>query len=326
MKLKKYEQKWLGVLDLFEPKEGQTIIEPHGKGEGYWVGAPCVIYDTDRKKFYLYYRIRKPRPVRGGECRIAESEDGINFKDIWGLKKEDLNSDSIEKSYIVKKPDGKYFLYISYVDPEDGRWRIDVMEAESPDKFSTSSMKKVLTASDIKAEGIKDPYVILLGGLYYMIVSYAPTPKKKVSYEEMHGTRDIYNTGVTKSHTGLCISSDGVNYKWLGDILSPSEDGWDSYASRISCLLYLPPVFIGFYDGSKTVKENYEEKTGLCISLDLKNYEKISTSSPVLVSPYASKSLRYMDVVQFEDSIYFYYEFAREDGSHEIRMNKVNIE
>lgn len=320
------EKRWLGVLPLFDPQEGTTVLEPPESSTGYWVGAPSVLYDNKTSKFYLYYRIRKPRPARGVKCYIAESKDGVKFVPVWDATKEDFPSPSIEKACIVKTPDMKYRLYISYVDPENNQWRIDMMEASSPEKFRVDKRKKILTTSSVKCEGIKDPYLLIVGGKYYMIVSYAPTPDK-VSEDlkkKMHITADVYNTGITKSHTGLALSYDGVNFKWWGDILSPGKN-WDAYASRISCVVYLPPVFTAFYDGSASVNENYEEKTGIAISFDLIHYEKLTLEKPKLTSPHASGCLRYMDDVIVGEDIYYYYEYARSDGSHELRMNKVKL-
>jgi len=324
--LRGQEKRYIGVLLLFNPQKGITVLEPTGKGSGHWVGAPSVLYDEDTSKFYLYYRVRKPRPVRGGECYIAQSNDGVKFSPIWQAKKEDLNSSSMEKSCIIKTLEGKYRLYISYVDPVDSRWRIDMMEASCPVDFNITRRKPILTASSSKCEGVKDPYVLTIGRRYYMIVSYASiygTVNGELR-KKMHATADAYNTGLIKSRTGLAVSNDGVNFNWWGDILSPGKD-WDAYTSRISCILYIPPVFTAFYDGSSTVKENYEEKTGLAISFDLMHYDKITEKKPILTSPYASGALRYMDGIIVEDDIYFYYEYAREDGSHELRMNKVRL-
>ena len=53
------------------------------------------------------------------------------------------------------------------------------------------------------------------------------------------------------------------------------------------------------------------------------NYQHVTDKAPILVSPHASGSLRYMDVVRLGEDIYYYYEYARADGSHELRMNKV---
>ncbi len=317
--------KSIGVLPLFNPEEGKSIKEPLGIGSGYWVGAPSVVYDYEKAKFYLYYRIRVPRPGRGVECRISESEDGIHFTDIWQAKKEDFPTDSMERASLIKGLDGRYKLYISYVDPADNKWRTDLTEADSPGEFHLSSRKKIFTASDISAEGVKDPYVVIIGGIYYMFLSYVPTPLEldEDMKEKMHKTADVYNTGLAKSKAALAISKDGLNYTWMGDVMTPSLLGWESYTARICSIGYLPPVFTVFYDGCRGVSENYEERTGIALSWDLKSFQNLTKDGPALMSPNGQGSLRYMDLVQFKDEIFYYYEYTREDGSHELRLNRV---
>ncbi|MBD3182056.1 hypothetical protein GF312_07180 [Candidatus Poribacteria bacterium] len=316
----------VGMAPLFDPKEGITILEPPGEGKGYWIGAPGAIYDEEHKKFYIYYRRRKPREMdgeievgRGYECGISESTDGINFTEIWTASKRHFGSISVERSAIVKIPKGKYRLYISYVSPEDNKWKIDMLEANSPGEFDPATRKPILDPNDCDCEGVKDPYIIIVGGLYYMLVSYATTPKAET--EGLHDTADIFNTGKTSSNTGLALSSDGVDFKWMGDVLAPPGKGWNAYASRVTCVLYVPPVFNVFYDGGADVGENYEEKTGLAISFDLMNYHHVTLDKPLLVSPHASGCLRYMDAIRLDGKIYYYYEYARPDGSHELRVN-----
>ncbi|MEW6360293.1 MAG: hypothetical protein AB1696_28425 [Planctomycetota bacterium] len=320
-------KKWLGVAPLFDPKKGKTVIEPLGKGEGYWAGAPSAMYDDETKKFYLYYRLRKPRPVRGGIVEIAESRDGVKFKKVWRCTREQLNSQSIEKTAIIKTPQGRFRAYISYVDSADARWRIDMMEADSPAKLDPKKRVKILTAADIGVEAVKDPAVYLIGGIYTMILSIAVIPKKLTAAQKnkMHSTADVHTTGITLSATGLALSTDGVNFEYLGEVFSPSKDGWDKYCARINSVLYLPPLYTAFYDGIPSEKENYEEKTGLAVSTDLTDFVRLTTDGPILTSPHASGALRYIDAFVLKDSIYYYYEYARKDGSHEVRLNKVAL-
>ncbi len=315
---------WMGIAPLFDPEEGTTILEPPGEGKGNWVGAPGVIYDDDKGKFYIYYRRRKPRgiePDRGYECGISESSDGVNFHEIWTASKNSFGSISVERGALVKTLDGKYRLYIGYVAPEDNKWKIDMVEADSPENFDPATKKLILAPEDCGVEGVKDPYILIVGGKYYMLVSYATSPKKPT--EGLHDTADIFNTGKTTSNSGLALSSDGINFTWAGDVLSPPGVGWNAYAARITTMLYVPPVFNVFYDGGADVEQNYEEKTGLAITFDLMNYQHVTDQKPLLVSPHASGSLRYMDVVRLGNDIYYYYEYARPDGSHELRVNKV---
>jgi len=319
-----------GYLPLFDPRQGETVIEPLQAGVGWWAGAASALWDDEQQCFYLYYRLRKPRELgRGTDCRIARSTDGLHFQDVWGATKEDLHAESVEKASLVKTPDGVYRLYMSFVTPADGKWRISVMEARRPEELSCASAVHVLGPEDIGAEGVKDPYVLAVGAGWYMIASYAPTPQ--VSAERaarMHATGDVYNTGVTKSHTGLAVSSDGLKFHWLGDVMSPGEGlaasaGWDAYAARVSSVIHRPPLFVAFYDGSATVEENYEEKTGLAITWDLREYMRLTPDGPALTSPHASGSLRYLDAVEAPDGIHCYYEYARPDGSHELRLSVI---
>jgi hypothetical protein len=62
---------------------------------------------------------------------------------------------------------------IRYVDPADGRWRIDLCEANSPDGFRLDAARPVFTAGDIQAEGVKDPFLFRVAGQYHMIFSFA---------------------------------------------------------------------------------------------------------------------------------------------------------
>lgn len=317
---------WYGVLPLFDPGEGTTIIEPPGHGKGYWAGAPSVLFDAETQKFYLYYRLRKPRGEgRGYECRIAESGDGVHFTTIWRAIKEELNSPSLERAALVKCLDHRYRLYLSYVDPEDNRWRVDLLEAASPREFDVQRRTKVFGAADIGAEGVKDPVVVIVGRKYYMYLSYAPAVTDAVPElrAKMHATADVYNTGMTKSCTGLATSLDGQSFTWLGPVLTPGDEGWDSYETRLSTLVYTPPVFTAFYDGIPSVEENYEEKTGMAITFDCRTFERVTPAGPLLTSPYGAGSLRYVEGVPVGEDFYFYYEYARPDGAHELRLSVV---
>ncbi|PNR92577.1 hypothetical protein [Petrotoga sp. 9PWA.NaAc.5.4] len=320
-----FTSKYFANLPLFDPVEGIMIKEPYGKGNGYWVGAPYVFYDHILNKFFLYYRIRKPKPIRGGEVRIAQSDDGVKFDDILTIKKEQLDSESIERSSFLRCLDGVYRMYISYVDPQTRKWRIDMMEANHPKNFKVENRRKIFTAEDLGIEGIKDPYVFIVGRKYYMIVSYAEALKNPSPdiQEKLHQNGDVYTTGLTKHPTGLATSLDGINWKWEGKILEVSENGWDKYQARINSVIYVPPVFIGFYDGSASEKENYEERCGLCMSFDLKSFESITPNGPILESPYSTHSVRYVDFLEKDDEIWYYYEFVREDDAHELRLAKV---
>lgn len=314
-------RRWARCCD-FDPNDGTVVREPLGEGPGYWAGAPGVAYDKKFGRFYLVYRLRRPRgvePDRGAEIRIASSRDGIGFDDIWTGKKDQLGTSSIERCSLFHLPEGPWRLYLSYVDPADGRWAIGMVEAEAPDEFDLGQTRPVLTASQIAAEGVKDPFIFDVAGLYHMIVSYAAiaTP---ASSRELHGTHDAYNTGLIISCSGLATSTDGVNWNWECDLLRPQVGAWDAYASRICSLWYCPPVWLALYDGSVDVGENYEERCGLAYSFDLRTFHRVTRTAPLFQPLEAKGALRYFDVVALPDVTYFYYEMARPDGSHELRV------
>lgn len=306
--MKGEEKRWIGILPLFDPEEGKTILEPPGSGPGSWVGGESIIFDTELNRFYLYYRLRNPRQggdpkERGFECRIAESSDGFHFRDIWSSTKQDYKAASLERGALVKSLEGKYRLYISFEDTLIGKWKIDMLEAGSPREFDPEKRVKVLEPLDKFVGHVKDPYVMVVGRLYHMFVSYHPA-------------------GWQSSYTGLALSADGVNFLWQGDIF-PHGTGWDTGISRITSVLYIPPLFHVFYDGGENMRSSCEEKAGLAISFDLRSYQRVSQNGPLFASPYGSGSLRYVDTIMVNDYIYYYYEYARKDGSHELRMNKV---
>ena len=313
--------KWFGAIPLFDPSQGKVVREAPGSGKGYWAGACSALYEGG--KFYLYYRYRKPRGEgRGLECRIAEGTDGINFTDIWTMKKEQFDTSSVERGSIIKGPDGIYRLYISYVDPADSRWRIDLMMADSPDGFDPSKRKKIFTAPELGLEGVKDPYVILIGRMYYMLISYAGVTSagEAATADQLHGTADAYNTGLIVSATGLATSGNGRDFEWQGSVFDIGK-GWDAYESRVTSIVYTPPIFNAFYDGAANVEGNYEERTGLAVSFDLRRFERITPDGPAIVSPHASGGLRYIDAVPVDGRIFYYYEMARPDGAHDLMVS-----
>jgi len=301
--------------------EGHIIRKPPGSGKGYWAGAPGVYFDKADGLFYLSYRLRRPRgitPDRGAETRIAISKDGITFDDIWSLKKDSIQTPSIERCLPYRNPhDGQWQLFLSHVDPTDRRWCISVLKARSIEQFDPKMIRRLFSASELGLEGIKDPWIFEYDGMFYMLVSVA-IPTSETS-EQSHATYDIFNTGQCLSATGLATSPDLEDWKWEGVVFKPSDTGWDSYCRRINSVIFQEGKFWGFYDGGKSYRENYEEKTGIASSWDMKNWQCLSNDAPVLVSPHSSNSLRYLDVHIIDNRAYLYYELARPDGAHELR-------
>ncbi len=321
------ERKWLGRVPLFDPAEGWVIRHPPGNGKGNWAGAPSAFYDEERKRFLLSYRLRKPLSEgRGYVTCIAESTDGREFKDIWEGKATQFNSPSIERSALLMTPQGRYRLYVSYVAADDNRWRIDMLEADSPSALDPASRQTVLHPDDADSEGVKDPYILLIGGMYYMYVPYGPraTITPGSTAEELHGTGNVFTTGRIAHPTGLAVSVDGLHFEWKGDVIRPGHD-WDRNMARLACVVYVPPVFSAFYDGRTGVGDVYEDRTGLAVGLMPDHFESLTRKEPILSSPHGTGALRYMDIVPFRDRFYYFYEQSRPDGAHELRGNMVEV-
>ncbi|MBI3969708.1 MAG: hypothetical protein HY332_00345 [Chloroflexi bacterium] len=323
----------IGALLLFDPAGGKLVVGPPGDGPGFWAGAPSALRDPVEGRFYLSYRLRRPlRQGRGGVTRVAASADGRRFDTIWEATKEQFESTSIERSCLVKGDDGVWRLYVSYVDGATGKWRIDLLEAPTPDGFAPAQRREVLTADDVNAEGVKDPYVLRVGLAWYMFVPYGPraTVAPASNHEALHGgdTGNVFATGRILHATGLAVSADGIHFRWLGDAVTTGGPGsWDRSVARVSTVLHTPPVFTVFYDGRTGDGDTYEDTTGYAVTLDLRTFTKVTVDGPLLHSPHASGCLRYLDTVHIPEQrrILYYYEMARPDGAHELRMSEVEL-
>jgi hypothetical protein len=303
--------------------DSTVVLTPESDEPGYWVGCAGVLHEPQRGRFVMTYRRRRPRGHasgdRGHRCVVATSEDGVHFTDVWSVDKSELGSPSMERFSLVPVTGG-YQLYISYVDPADNRWRIDVLEAADVDGFDVAARKEVLTAGSTGTEGVKDPYVLRRGPVTYLLASYADSLADEGSATEAHATADIYNVGATTHPTGLATSVDGQGFTWHGQVLSVG-DGWDRYQARLNSVVPMETGgYLGFYDGSAGHEENYEEQTGLAASADLFTWHSLTPDAPWGVSPHGTGSVRYVDAHRIDDRWWIYFETTRPDGAHELRL------
>jgi hypothetical protein len=313
--------------------EGRIVREPVGREPGYWVGCPSACYDEIERAWYLTYRIRRPRgvaPDRGGEVRIARSQDLEKWDDVLTITKDRYDSASIERSCLQRGRDGMWRYFTSYVHPADGRWCTTVLKAPRVAELNPANRKVIFSGPPLGLEGVKDPWILERDGVYNLFLSIAtPTPKTS---EGSHTTLDIFNTGECKSATGLATSRDLDRWEWQGTIFAPGTSGWDQYCRRINSVVALPREasqgarYLAFYDGSASHLENYEEKCGLAVSDDLRQWQSITPEKPAFISPFASTSLRYADAKFANGTWHLFYEFARADGAHDMRLITCNAE
>ncbi|PZG01475.1 hypothetical protein [Micromonospora deserti] len=308
-------------LPTFDPLAGDVILSPEKAEAGYWVGCAGVLYDQGR--FWLTYRQRRPRGAeaeRGWRCAVAVSDDGVDFSDVWSVHKDELRSSSMERFCLLPEGDG-YRLYLSYVDPIDNRWRIDALSASEPSKFDIAAVRPVLTAALTGTEGVKDPYVVQVGPVTYMFVSYAAALDGIGA--AAHSTGDIYNVGATTHPTGLATSTDGERFDWHGQVLGVGQ-GWNRYQARLNSVVPMSAGgYVGFYDGSASHDENYEERCGIAVSADLFTWHRLSDEGPWVTSGQATGSVRYVDAHIIDGQWWIYYEMTRVDLAHELRLIRV---
>jgi hypothetical protein len=313
-------QRYFGLPPRFDPNQGTTVLEPEGAGYGYWVGGHNVVFDPEARKFYLFYRIRHPLGKgRGGKCRIAESADGVKFETIFEATKEQLNAVSIEVGSLIQDPATKrWHLYVSYESPA-GPWQIDLLQADHPSRFDPWHHRTVMRPEEYGLASLKDPNVYIVGGLY---VAFVNTPARKPWSEDEHGGRHPCG----RDATGMMTSPDGVYFRNFRYVFEPGTGApgeWGHFRARINSVVYLPPVYVGFFDGGTTAYDNYEEWCGVAISHDLERWTRVSTNGPWVVSDHGA--IRYLDAIVVGDEIWYYYEYTRPDGSHELRMNKCKL-
>ena len=310
-----------------DSEDAEVILSPEADGSGYWIGCPSVLYEPEHGRFLLTCRERRPRGAtsdRGWRCSVLASDDGSNFKEIWHIEKEQLSSTSMERFSLVPAPEGNgYLLYISYVDPADNRWRIDVLPSEEVDGFDPGRAIPVLSAASTGTEGVKDHWLCRVGPALYMYASFASaTTLADGDRARAHEHADIYNAGVTTHPTGLATSLDGIHFDWRGEALGVGRD-WDRYQARLTTVVALDGAYVGIYDGSQSAAENYEEKTGLAVTTDLCNWQSVSPAGPWSTSPHGTGALRYADAVIVDGDVWVYFECARPDGSHDLRRSKL---
>ena len=296
----------------FEPEAGEVVLAPEGAGRGYWVGAPGVTVDEAGARVFLCYRRRRPRDgsaeERGHFAAVAVSTDeGRSFKDIWSVRKTDVGTSSLER-FCLRPADGEWLLYTSWEDPpSSGRWRIDVLSAAQPEGFSAAAALSALRPDQVGVDAVKDPYVVHRDGTYLMYVSTFLTPSGPAP-------------------TSLALSHDGRNFTWSGEVLGVGEPGsWYAYQARISSVLPFGSGFVGYFDGAATRADDTEEHCGLAVSVDLRTWRPVTTEGPVLVSPHATGSLRYVEVAQISGTWFAYYEYTRADGAHELRRCPLDL-
>ncbi len=301
----------------FDPTAATVIREPLGTGYGYWAGGHKVSYDPDGGLFALFYRQRAPlERGRGGLCAVATSTDGTDFTDVWSADKSALAATSIEVGHCVRHDPDEWRLYVSYEFAPTGEWRIDVIRGPEPGALDTQGRRTVLAPGDYRLPWIKDPWVARSGEEYHL---YAAAPPRQTALS--HGTR--IEAGPLDA-TVLAVSADGLYFPTLKYVFEAAgDDSWHGRRARLNSMIPWQGGWLATWDGGRTFYDNYEEWCGLATSPDGRHFARIDTGGPWVRSPHGC--VRYVYGLRVDDTVYWYFEYTRKDGSHDLRVAVVEV-
>jgi hypothetical protein len=297
----------IGIQTLPLPRwdDSTVVVEPPGDEAGAWAGAPTAI--TADGHVYLAYRLRLPiGEGRGISNVIARSADGITFTVVATVTKDQFAAESLERPAIVRTPEGRWRLYVSAATPGTKHWRVDLLEADTPEGLATAPPRTVLAGDDSIA--VKDPVLRHDEAGWHLWASVHPLE----SWDDADRMTTEYAT-----------SPDGVTWTWRGTALAGRPGEWDARGVRISSVVVEGDTIVAAYDGRATAGENWEERTG--VARGLRNPDgswgpMTAEDRTPLGSPHAPNGLRYLSMVTMPDGLQrLYYESTRADGAHELR-------
>src|SRR6266545_3717970 len=154
-----------------QPDRSVVAVPPPGTAPGTWAGAPSAACSNG--DVYLAYRLRRPLGHgRGYAVAVARSADGVRFETLLTIGKEEMDAESLERPALVRTLDGAWRLYLSCATTGTKHWRVEVIEASSPDAFEARRSRVVLPGDAEKA--VKDPVIVRHGGVWHLWASTHP--------------------------------------------------------------------------------------------------------------------------------------------------------
>jgi hypothetical protein len=300
------EDELAGLAAAFSPTaHSQVVVAPDEPGPGAWAGAPSALLHDG--VFYLAYRLRRPiGHGRGFANVLARSPDGVRFETVATLGKDSFGAESLERPALAVTADGIWRLYVSCATPGTKHWRVDLVEAATPEGLASATARTILAGSPELA--VKDPVIVEHEGSWHMWAS-------------CHPLSDPEQTD--RMTTDYATSDDGVLWTWQGTALRGRSGGWDARGTRVAAVLLDQAEPIAYYDGRATAEENWEERTGVARIATLDTFEALGTA-PVGASEHGLGGLRYVSAVRLPDGgTRLYYEVTRSDGAHELRTTLV---
>jgi hypothetical protein len=284
--------------------ESSVVVGPPSIGAGSWAGAPSALLVDGT--YWLAYRLREPIG-RGFANVVARSDDGISFEPVAQVHRDAFGADSLERPTLALTDHGSWRLYVSCASPGNGHWRIDLLEAATPEGLATAAARTILPGSSRQA--VKDPVIVRDEQGWHLWASCHPLD------DPAHTAR------MTSEYA---TSHDGVGWRWHGVALAGRAGHWDARGVRVSAVMLERGSAVAFYDGRASAEENWEERTGVALGSSWRAFAAVG-DAPVAQSPHPPGGLRYLSVVFLPDgSKRLYFELCRHDGAHELRTKLVS--
>jgi hypothetical protein len=215
---------------------------------------------------------------------------GEPLETLATLDKARFGAESLERPALVRT-DGGWRLYVSCATPGSKHWRIDALDASTPQALAGADARTVFPGDD--RTGVKDPVIRVRDGRWHAWICCHPL--------DVPGEED-------RMTTAYATSDDGLAWDWHGTVLAGRPGAWDARGARVTAVLEDGRAT---YDGRANKEENFSERTGLAIPAA--NGGLRATGEPV-------RDVRYLDVLALPDgSRRLFYEAPLPDGSHELR-------
>ena len=287
-----------GAIAPPDPARAVIVSPAPGTGRESWAGSPSAV--SVGGEIFLAYRLRLPRR-RGYAVAVARSADGVHFQTLTSIRKEQMDCESLERPALLRAEDGTWRLYLSCATYGTKHWRVELVEAASPDAFDPA--RRVLVLPGDAARAVKDPVIARHDDRWHLWAS-------------VHPLTDPDQTD--RMATDYATSADGLTWTWHGTALRPRPGEWDQRGARVAAVRFGRHGVTAYYDGRASAAQNCEERTGIAAGADPGTLTAAG-GGPAAESGHAGHGLRYLTVVDLGDGRErLYYELTNAGGSHDL--------